>query len=402
MKKRNAAALVLGLMLIFSSCQKEPADTQHETTMAAIPETTVASTTETTETTEATESELMLEPGDTVTVDGDALEGGSVVYLDKLYVKASEFLGALDNASFSGDDAAGFMVTWNDLKIELDPKQLGPVINDSPYPLKSEMIVYQNALYLPLEEFCNLMHISMLEDAENSRLYCTSGIMDLDIQEGISVPVLMYHAVSDDLWGFDELFVSPSDLDAQLAYLVENGYDPIFFEDLAHLKDYDKPVILTFDDGYLDNYTELYPLLKKHNVKATVFVITSAMGVSQRSMTREQVKELSDSGLVSIQSHTVTHHELSTLSDEEQLTEIRDSKLDVATMTGREPHVLCYPSGDRNETTRELTGQYYNFGIDMNGGLYTTGDERTTVSRYYVSRYTSLDEFASMISPAGE
>ncbi len=399
MKKRNAAALVLGLMLVFSACQKEPADTQPETTTAAIPETTAASTTETTET---TEPELVLEPGNAVTVDGDALAGGSVVYLDKLYVKASEFLSALDNASFSGDDAAGFMLTWNDLKIELDPKQLGPVINDSPYPLKAEMMVYQNALYLPLEEFCNLMNISMLEDVENSHLYCTSGILDLDIQEGISVPVLMYHAVSDDLWGFDELFVSPSDLDAQLAYLVENGYDPIFFEDLAHLKDYDKPVILTFDDGYLDNYTELYPLLKKHNVKATVFVITSAMGVSQRSMTKEQVKELSDSGLVSIQSHTVTHRELSTLSDEEQLIEIRDSKLDVARMTGREPHVLCYPSGDRNETTRELTGQYYNFGIDMNGGLYTTGDERTTVSRYYVSRYTSLDEFASMISPAGE
>lgn len=399
MKKRNAAALVLGLMLVFSACQKEPADTLPETTMAAIPETTAASTTETTE---ATEPELMLEPGNAVTVDGDALAGGSVVYLDKLYVKASEFLSALDNASFSGDDAAGFMLTWNDLKIELDPKQLGPVINDSPYPLKAEMMVYQNALYLPLEEFCNLMNISMLEDVEKSHLYCTSRILDLDVQEGISVPVLMYHAVSDDLWGFDELFVSPSDLDAQLAYLVENGYDPIFFEDLAHLKDYDKPVILTFDDGYLDNYTELYPLLKKHNVKATVFVITSAMGVSQRSMTREQVKELSDSGLVSIQSHTVTHRELSTLSDEEQLTEIRDSKLDVARMTGREPHVLCYPSGDRNETSQELTGQYYNFGIDMNGGLYTTGDERTAVSRYYVSRYTSLDEFASMISPAGE
>lgn len=187
-------------------------------------------------------------------------------------------------------------------------------------------------------------------------------------------------------------------MEQQLAYLTENGYDPIFFEDLPDLENYDKPVILTFDDGYLDNYTQLYPLLEKYNAKATIFVITSAMGVSQRSMTREQIKELSDSGLVSIQSHTVNHPELSSLDEAQQLTEIRDSKLEVARMTGREPHVLCYPSGERNETTKELTAQYYNFGIDMNGGLYTTGDDPMTVSRYYVSRYTTLDEFAAMVS----
>ena len=264
--------------------------------------------------------------------------------------------------------------------------------------MKQEMLTHQGQIYVPLEEFCQILGISILNDEAQSHIYCTSGIADLHVPQGVSVPVLMYHAVSDDLWGFEELFVSPSDMEQQLAYLTENGYDPIFFEDLPDLENYDKPVILTFDDGYLDNYTQLYPLLEKYNAKATIFVITSAMGVSQRSMTREQVKELSDSGLVSIQSHTVNHPELSSLDEAQQLTEIRDSKLEVARMTGREPHVLCYPSGERNETTKELTAQYYNFGIDMNGGLYTTGDDPMTVSRYYVSRYTTLDEFAAMVS----
>ena len=79
-----------------------------------------------------------------------------------------------------------------------------------------------------------------------------------------AVPVFMYHAVSDDVWGVEHLFVSPSEMEKQLAFLQENGYSTIWFEDLEHVGDYEKPVILTFDDGYDDNYSELYPLLQKY------------------------------------------------------------------------------------------------------------------------------------------
>ena len=78
---------------------------------------------------------------------------------------------------------------------------------------------------------------------------------------GRQVPVLMYHAVGDDCLGEEHLFVRPAELEQQLQYLSENGYETIFFEDLAHLERYEKPVILTFDDGYDDNYTLLLPLL---------------------------------------------------------------------------------------------------------------------------------------------
>ncbi len=395
MKKKKIITFVLGLLIFLNACQKQPSEPQVNPpqTTSFIPPSTIC---------EVSEPELVLEPGDAVTVEGRLLESGSVIYNDCLYVKATEFLGALDSSPHSNDATLGLTITWDHSQNEQNPQQSDPIINGKTYPLNHQMLFYQDAAFLPLEEFCKLLDISILNDEDQGHLYCTSGIKNLDIPEGIHVPILMYHAVSDDLWGFSELFVSPSDMDAQLAYLVDNGYDPIFFEDLDHVQDYDKPVILTFDDGYLDNYTELYPLLQKHNVKATIFVITSAMGVSQRSMTPAQVKELSDSGLVSIQSHTVSHRELSSLDYDQQLAEIRDSKLEVTRMTGREPHVLCYPSGERNETTQELTSQYYNFGIDMNGGLYTTGDEPTSVSRYYVSRFTSIGEFASMIADAGQ
>ena len=51
----------------------------------------------------------------------------------------------------------------------------------------------------------------------------------------MNVPVLMYHAVSDNMWGIDELFVSPASMEEQLRYLVDNGYEPIWFSDLAEL-----------------------------------------------------------------------------------------------------------------------------------------------------------------------
>ena len=82
----------------------------------------------------------------------------------------------------------------------------------------------------------------------------------------------MYHAVSDDLWGYWDLFVSPETMEQELLYLQENGYETIWFEDLSHVEDFEKPVILTFDDGYDDNYTELFPLLQKYNAQATIFV----------------------------------------------------------------------------------------------------------------------------------
>ena len=98
----------------------------------------------------------------------------------------------------------------------------------------------------------------------------------------VNVPILMYHAVGDETWGYSDLFVRPSELENHLQYLADNGYETIFFDDLSHLEDYEKPVILTFDDGYDDNYTELYPLLQKYQAKATIFVIPRDLGKAHK------------------------------------------------------------------------------------------------------------------------
>ena len=256
--------------------------------------------------------------------------------------------------------------------------------------------------YIPLLETVEALGYPLWEDDTDGTIYITPSAKAFAIPEDVNVPVLMYHAVSDNMWGIQELFVSPKEMEKQLAYLVDNGYDPIWFQDLAHVEDYDKPVILTFDDGYDDNYTELFPLLQKYQVKATVFVIGNAMGKSHK-MTEEQVKELSDSGLVSIQSHGYTHHDMDKMDEDTLEYELGESWRVLTRVTGKIPTVLCYPTGYHNSTTVKVAERWYQFGLKMQGGLYNTSrDNPYKVSRYYVSRYTDIYTFASYIKQAGK
>ena len=253
-----------------------------------------------------------------------------------------------------------------------------------------------NDIFVPLSELIDGKGYTELKDDEYNHVYYTL-LPDVNsIPEGIKVPVLMYHAVSDDCWGIQELFVSPSEMEKQLAYLKDNGYTTITFEDFPRLGEIEKPVMLTFDDGYLDNYTELFPLLEKYGAKATVFIITDAI-YSEKYLKADNIKELSDSGLVSIQSHTVTHPNLDELNEEQLIIEMENSRLAVCRLTGKEPFVICYPTGTNSALSREVAQRYYSFGILMNGGGYTSGGDRFMIPRYYVSRYTDINSFASMI-----
>ncbi len=254
----------------------------------------------------------------------------------------------------------------------------------------------QEEYWLPVRTLAQELELELLWDAEENTVYLTTAVDTENIPQGEQVPILMYHAVSDDMWGIESLFVSPEDLRAQLSYLTENGYDPIFLSDLPHLSDYDNPILLTFDDGYDDNYTELYPILQEFGVKATVFVITGMLG-DEHYLTKEQVGELSRSGLVDIQSHTVSHEELSTLSYDSQEQEMARSRLELARITGKIPCALAYPSGERDEDTLTLAPEYYSFGLDMNGGTWTIAGDYFRIDRIYVSRYTTLEEFIALL-----
>lgn len=250
--------------------------------------------------------------------------------------------------------------------------------------------------YVPLKALCEASGRELLTD-EGKGIYLLPQQQGWQIPEGIDVPVLMYHGVSNDMWGMTDLFVSPENMEAQIVWLLDNGYTPIWFEDLPYVDRIEKPVILTYDDGYLDNYTDLFPILQKYGVKATVFVVTGTVDYNPRVLTTEQIREMSSSGLVSIQSHTATHPYLRGQSREVQEWELVQSKLELAAITGKEPTVICYPSGSYDEVTLELAKEHYSMGIDMDGLMYTTGEDPYLVQRFYITRRDTLGTFISYI-----
>ena len=170
----------------------------------------------------------------------------------------------------------------------------------------------------------------------------------------------------------------------------------LLFEDLDRIGEIEKPVMLTFDDGYDDNYTELFPLLKKYNVKATIFVIVNDIG-KRHKLTEAQIREMSDSGLVSIQSHTMSHGYLDEMYSERLHWEHYNSMLKLTRITGKQPFVLCYPTGRSTGASRAITAQYYEYGLCMGGPCFVTGDSPYYICRYYVPRGLPLSTFLSYL-----
>ena len=137
----------------------------------------------------------------------------------------------------------------------------------------------------------------------------------------MQVPILMYHHLSEDVTNSE--MVSPAQFEAQIRALSEAGYTGVSFDELqayvlrgAPLPE--KPVVITFDDGYESNYTLAYPILQKYGMKATIFAIGVSFGKDHYKDTDHAITphfgaaeaaEMAASGLISIQSHTYDMHQ---------------------------------------------------------------------------------------------
>ena len=319
--------------------------------------------------------------GDSVTVDGFLLPGGSVWMNDVAYVRLREVAKALD-CDLEIAEISGMLL-----------RDKAPVAAE----LSAEPVEVLGETWVPVDLLPQL-HLGYFYDAEFAHHYYTSGAVDFEPPAGYNVPILMYHAVSDEVWSpYPDLFVKPSEMEAQLQYLQENGFTTIFVSDLEHIDEIEKPVMLTVDDGYLDNYTELFPLLKKYNAKATIFAITKSIDTHHLYFNWEQAREMADSGLVEIHSHTVSHPNLDELTYEQQQYELKQSQLDILRNLGRESYAFCYPSGRYNADTTALLPEFYNFALRMTDNDCYTGGDPYQLSRWNVQRSTSLGTFIDMV-----
>lgn len=197
--------------------------------------------------------------------------------------------------------------------------------------------------------------------------------------------VLMYHYIGvphkDTL--VKGLFVKPQHLDKHLAYLKKKNFRFINFEDLTteNYSPDDKNVIITFDDGSRDLYTEAFPILQKHKAKATIYPVINNLGKTQCTnpesydqspldyMTKDELKEMSRAG-IEFGSHLMNHIHLSRYSKDIQEKEISDSLDALTSLTDKPVYSIAYPYGDYNAESLEVCQSLQlPYGVTTKGGF---------------------------------
>jgi peptidoglycan/xylan/chitin deacetylase (PgdA/CDA1 family) len=162
----------------------------------------------------------------------------------------------------------------------------------------------------------------------------------------------MYHYVrtvdpAEDELGY-RLSVSPDVFDEQVAWLSENGFTSVRMDTLSEClrgltRCPEKPVALTFDDGYADAATEALPVLERYGFTATFYIVTGFVG-RPGYMTWEQIELLRDSGM-EIGSHSLSHPDLAAHSSEAAYEEITQSRRIIEEQIGMPVRSFCYPIG---------------------------------------------------------
>lgn len=189
--------------------------------------------------------------------------------------------------------------------------------------------------------------------------------------------ILMYHMVREHVDGakFNKLRVKPTEFEKQIAWMKGEGFHFVTMQELQ--RDWgnhpEKTVAITFDDGYLDNLENAFPILEKYQAKGTIYVVVdrhdrdwstykkahhnSGELTKEPKLNDRQVKQLSDSGVIEIGSHTMTHANLAKLNDAECLAELTQSKAALEQMIAQPVSSFAYPFGIYAERDVALTKQ---------------------------------------------
>lgn len=218
----------------------------------------------------------------------------------------------------------------------------------------------------------------------------------------------MYHYVSlppqdADVYRLD-LSVAPENLDAQMAWLAQNGYTAITLQDLLYHLTLgwplpERPVILTFDDGYRDAYQNVLPILQKYGFVGTFFVIVDRVTYGEEPYaTWDQIIEMHNAGM-DIQSHSRTHPDLRGLSDEELLWQILGSREALEARLGKQIRFFCYPAGRYDENAiRALQTFGYWAAVTTEYGATHSFEDLYALKRVRIRGSDSLELFIDKVT----
>lgn len=219
----------------------------------------------------------------------------------------------------------------------------------------------------------------------------------------VRVPILMYHYIRvnpdpHDRVGAD-LSVTPEDFAQQMQLLAARGFHTISLDELAAAiltgaALPDRPIVLTFDDGYEDFYTSAYPILKEYHLDATSFVITGKVGW-KGYLTWDQMREMQASGLVQFESHTVDHVAMSQVSLSQAQYELIASKSALEKQLDARVDIFCYPSGRYDSQVESFLAQDgYIAGVSTRPGIVHNIGDLPALTRLRIRGSDTLNEFA--------
>ena len=221
----------------------------------------------------------------------------------------------------------------------------------------------------------------------------------------------MYHYVSIPPDPGDrlrvDLSVLPDNFDAQMKWLAENNYQPITLTDVYYYLAIgtplpENPVVLTFDDGYVDQYENAFPILQRYGLVGTFFVLAGPADVaSPRYLTWHMIAEMSAAGM-DMQAHGRDHVDMRRRADEFLYFQIVGARQAVEAHTGKPAAFFAYPAGRYDANTLRLLDRYsFWMAVTTRNGRVHTLDAPLELTRVRIRGSDSLGKFIAKVT-AGE
>jgi peptidoglycan/xylan/chitin deacetylase (PgdA/CDA1 family) len=222
------------------------------------------------------------------------------------------------------------------------------------------------------------------------------------------VPILMYHYISAPPSDADsvrlDLSVTPKNFRQQMGWLKDKGFTSITPNDLYAALTRGKrlpthPVLLTFDDGYADAYTDAFPILKEFGFTGTFFVVSGFIDSgSSDYLTWKQAKEMAKAGM-SIQNHSRTHKGMQGRDHDWLVDQIVVPRDRIEEEIGIRPRFFCYPSGYYDDDTiQELQDAGFVAAFTVADGTFAYTDDMMRLPRVRMHGTTTLAQFARLMT----
>lgn len=223
------------------------------------------------------------------------------------------------------------------------------------------------------------------------------------VQQGrrLAVPILVFHKIGPIPADarYPRNYVRAEQFDALLGSLARAGFESIGFDRYLASRRGESvlprnPIILTFDDGYRSNAEIAAPIMRKHGVRATIFIVPGRLGrtndwdADERQeplMTADEIRALHADGFA-FGSHTMNHVRLTTATPEVALQELRTSRTALEDLLGKSVRVICYPWAQHDETARRLAREAgYECGVGIRRRLNRAGTDVMALNRIPVT-----------------